>query len=123
MVPVMGMLVVTMRSVVPQPNGITGIIKPRVKSPRRVIVVTVAVLVIISFGRRSFTGNAPVESVVPALFVYVVRFEAVGVFFKKKRSIACGQAPAVATLHKTHLVGRRLLSADHFIHLRHARGE
>jgi hypothetical protein len=114
-------------SVVPEPEGITGgivitgIIKTRVKGSGIIIIVTVISWVII-IRRCSFTREAPVEAIVPSLLIHIVRVEAVRVFLKEKRIVACGKAPTVATLHKAHFVGCRLLYANHGIHLRHAGG-
>jgi len=119
-------------SIVPQPEGvaggitITGIIKPRVVGTGVIgtgviIIVTVIALIIIA-GRHSSTGDAPVEAVVPSLLVRIVRFEAGRVFFKEKGGVSRGEVAAVATFHKPHLVGRRLLRADHSIHLLYAGG-
>jgi hypothetical protein len=114
-------------SIVPQPDRVTGsiviagIIKPCIIAIR--VIITVIALVIITTGSHSFSGDAPIKSVVPSLLVYVIRVEALRVFFKEKGTVACGKAPAVTTLHKAHLVGRRLLHADHGIHLRHAGGQ
>jgi hypothetical protein len=114
-------------SIVPQPEGVTGsititwIIKPRVVGTGVIIIVTVIALIIIA-GRHSSTGDAPVEAVVPSLLVLIVRFEAGRVFFKEKGGVSCGEIPAVATFHKPHLVGRRVLRTDHGIHLLYAGG-
>ena len=114
-------------SIVPQPDGvtggiiITGIIKSRVKGTG--IIIAVIALVIIITGSHWGLGGAPVETVAPSLLVHVVRVEAVRIFFIEIRTIACGKAPAVATFHKPHPVGCRLLRSDHGIHLRHAGGQ
>ncbi len=74
-------------SIVPQPDGVTGgiiiagIIKSRVKGTGVIIAVIVRVIIITS--SRSFTGNAPFETVAPSLMVHVVRVEAARVFFKE----------------------------------------
>jgi hypothetical protein len=113
-------------SIVPQPEGvtggiiITGIIKSRVKGTG--IIIAVIAWVIIITGSHWGLGGAPVETVAPSLLVHVVRIEAGRVFFKDIGSVACRKMPAVATPHKAHLVGRRLLHADHGIHLLYAGG-
>jgi hypothetical protein len=127
-----GVVAVAGISIVPQPEGvtggitITGIIKPRIIGTgiiwTGVIIIVTVIALIIIIDCHSSAGDAPVESIVPSLLVRIVRFESGRVFFKDKGSVACREAPAVATLHKAHLVGRRLLCANHGIHLCHAGG-
>ena len=127
MIMVVGVVAVAGISIVPQPEGvtggitITGIIKPRVIGIGVIIIVTVIAPIIIVDGHSS-AGDAPVEPVVPSLLVCIVRIEAGRVFFKDKGSFSCGEVPAIATPHKAHLVGRRLLHADHGVHLLYAGG-
>ena len=122
-----GVVTVARISIVSQPERIaggiiiTGIIKPRVIGTGVIIIITVIAPFII-IDRYSSAGDTPVESVVPSLLVRIVRVEAGRVFFKNIRSVACRKVPAIAPPHKAHLVGRRLLRADHGIHLLYAGG-
>ncbi len=103
-------------SIVPQPDGVTGGI-----IITGIIIAVIAWIIIIT-GSHWCLGGAPVETVAPSLLVRIVLIEAGRVFFKDIGSVACRKMPAVATPHKAHLVGRRLLHADHGIHLLYAGG-
>jgi hypothetical protein len=127
-----GVVAVAGISIVPQPEGvtggitITGIIKPRIIGTgiiwTGVIIIVTVIALIIIIDCHSSAGDAPVESIVPSLLVRIVRFEPGHVFFKDKGGVSCGEVSAIAASHKTHLVGCRLLYADHGIHLLYAGG-